>query len=528
MYTSLKIAYTCFKIQHWNQKLIDYGLGIIMTKLLFSLDKKTAQEYYRLSKSNKIRRIRYGIYTDNFTDPVEVIVKKHWMEIIPHIVTTGILSFRTAFELKTQPYKNGMDIIFLTSTYTKTIKLPGLVIKIYKGNPFNYIEQVKPSLARSNTARMLLENLNIVKSSVLKGIKTIGPMGVEKYLARELQIRGEARINAIRDEARKIANDLHYQTEYAKLSKIVSALLSTHDAKLLKTDFAKAILKKVPYDEERVRLFEKLALYLQNCIFRERPYTFSTNSFRNLAFFESYFSNFIEGIEFLIDEAEDIIFRGVEIYHRHADSHDVLANFDLANDYTDISITPKTTTEFLALLKTRHAYLMKSRPEKIPGEFKEKPNKAGSTFFVDPKKVVGTLMKGFEIYQALKDGLQRALFMHFLISEVHPFNDGNGRLSRIMLNSELVKAGLYKIIVPTVCRDNYLGGLRRATRDQSFYIYCKVMDQLQAYTESVEWDDYGAAREKIESDNADKLPDEGLPIFNRALRNLRLSDLMHP
>lgn len=93
------------------------------------------------------------------------------------------------------------------------------------------------------------------------------------------------------------------------------------------------------------------------------------------------------------------------------------------------------------------------------------------------------------------------------------------------MNSELVKAGLFKIIVPTVCRENYLGALRRATRDQFFHTYCKVMDQSQAYTESIHWADYGEAREKIELDCAHKTPDEGLPIFNRALRHLILSDL---
>ena len=33
--------------------------------------------------------------------------------------------------------------------------------------------------------------------------------------------------------------------------------------------------------------------------------------------------------------------------------------------------------------------------------------------------------------------------MQFLISEVHPFDDGNGRLSRIMMNAELVKSSLF-------------------------------------------------------------------------------------
>ena len=31
--------------------------------------------------------------------------------------------------------------------------------------------------------------------------------------------------------------------------------------------------------------------------------------------------------------------------------------------------------------------------------------------------------------------------MMFMMSEVHPFDDGNGRLARLMMNTELVSAG---------------------------------------------------------------------------------------
>lgn len=496
-----------------------------MSKLLFSLDANTAKRLSHLYKRQEIRRIYRGVYTDNLSDPIEEIVKKNWMQIVPHIISKGILSFRTAHDLKPSPYQKGLDIIFITSSYTKTIRIPGLIIKIYKGNSQEYSEQVLPYLSKSNVPRMLLENLTTVKSAALKKIKTISATGVEKYLARELASLGEARLNTIRDEAKKIANELGYKNEYKKLTEIISALLSTQKVTSLKNSYAKAVAKKEPYDENRLYLFENLNIYLQKCLFKERSYVFSATSFRNLSFFESYFSNYIEGTKFLIDEAEDIVFKGIEINQRHADSHDVLANYYLSNDYSEMSKTPNNAKEFIKILQSRHAYLMKERPEKNPGEFKVKPNKAGNTYFVEPKNVIGTLTKGFEIYKLLNDGFAKSLFMHFLISEVHPFDDGNGRVSRIMMNAELVKAGCIKIIVPTVCRDNYLGALRRATRDVHFQTYCKVMDQLQAYTDSLPWQEYGEARTKIEFDHADKTPDEGLPIFNRALRNLALSEL---
>ena len=246
---------------------------------------------------------------------------------------------------------------------------------------------------------------------------------------------------------------------------------------------------------------------------------------RTIAFFESYFSNFIEGTEFLVDEAEDIVFSGRKIANRHADSHDVLSLYELTSDFDEISRVPESSGDFLQLLKRRHEFLMRARPDKNPGKFKTKRNQAGNTVFVEPERVAGTIEHAFVSYQTLRHPLARALFMMFVVTEVHPFDDGNGRLARVMMNAELVVANQTKIIVPIAHRDNYLSSLRRVSRDKLFQTYCKVLDQSQAYSDSVDWSDYGGALSKLEKDSAFKIPEEGLPIFNRALRGLHLSEL---
>jgi Fic family protein len=162
---------------------------------------------------------------------------------------------------------------------------------------------------------------------------------------------------------------------------------------------------------------------------------------------------------------------------------------------------------------------MAERPDKRPGRLKKKSNQAGSTIFVEPEKVEGTLVQGFELYKKLSAGMLRALFMHFLVAECHPFDDGNGRLARIMMNAELVDAGLHKIIVPSVCRDNYLNGMRLASRNQRFRTNVKVLHQLHQYTASIDWMDYADVRQTLEQDAADQDPDDGLMVFNRRLRD---------
>lgn len=483
-----------------------------MTKLYFPSTPAESKRYTKLCQQHIMRRVYRGIYTDDMDLPIETLIQRHWMEVVAGVVSKGILSFQTAMDLKPRTDVAGEATVTLTSTYTKTLKLPGLTVRVKKGNCEDFLEQVLPNLARSNEPRLLLENLKVHETKK-----------VEMYLAnRVLRNRGETALNQLRDESRVVAEKLNYQAQYQTLNKLISALLSTHPPEtVLQTPYAKAVAKREPYDLHRLQILEQLSHFLLQQNLMVRDYTFNTKSFRNLSFFESYFSNFIEGTEFIIDEAEDIVFAGHEISHRHADSHDVLALFQIANDFYEMGTVPQTAAELIKLLSERHAQLMAARPDKQPGQFKSRKNKAGNTVFVSPEEVLGTLCQGFDIYARLPAGLAKALFMHFLISEVHPFNDGNGRMARLMMNAELVAAEQMKLIIPTVHRDNYLNGLRLITRQQQFDTYFKVMTQAHAYTNSIDWNDYGAARSKIETDYANRTPDEGLPRFNRALRGLR-------
>jgi hypothetical protein len=51
----------------------------------------------------------------------------------------------------------------------------------------------------------------------------------------------------------------------------------------------------------------------------------------------------------------------------------------------------------------------------------------------------------------------------FLIAEVHPFNDGNGRVSRLGMNAELEAARQARLIIPTSLRIDYLTVLEALT-----------------------------------------------------------------
>ncbi len=102
----------------------------------------------------------------------------------------------------------------------------------------------------------------------------------------------------------------------------------------------------------------------------------------------------------------------------------------------------------------------------------------------------------------------------------HPFDDGNGRLARIMMNAELVSQDQFKVIIPIVRRESYLNGLRSATRQGRFRIMVKVLHQMQCCTASMDWNEYAEVKATIQKDAADKEPDEGITIFNKVIAKL--------
>ena len=75
----------------------------------------------------------------------------------------------------------------------------------------------------------------------------------------------------------------------------------------------------------------------------------------------------------------------------------------------------------------------------------------------------------------------------FLVAEVHPFNDGNGRLARLVMNAELSQAMQCRIIVPTLYRETHLDCLRVLTREGDPSAFIKAMIDIQRWAASFDY-----------------------------------------
>ncbi len=315
----------------------------------------------------------------------------------------------------------------------------------------------------------------------------------------------------MRDKAKVIADKLDMQKEFAKLNRLISALLTTQPSKILTSPIAMARAFGNPYDPVRIELFEILFQYLQQIEFSNVPeINVDKTAYKNFAFFEAYFSNFIEGTIFELEEAKNIVKTEIPVANRDEDSHDVLGTYRIVSNLKEMSITPSTPEEFLKILQYRHQILLEARKSKKPGQFKYKNNRAGDTHFVDFNLVRGTLIRGFDYYRALNNPFAKAAYIMFMISEIHPFLDGNGRIARVMMNAELTKEKQTKIIIPTVYRDDYLGALRRLTRKKDPIVYVKMLQRAQEFSATIKANDMNEAELHLEACNAFKEHDQAI------------------
>jgi len=456
-------------------------------------------------RAANMRKIAPALYTTNLVDTPEAIIRRNAWQVVALYCPGAVVTDRTGIEGRI-----GADgIVFVVADRATDVDLPGLKIRPRKGvGPLEEDRLFIGGLHMACPGRLLLENMR--PSRMRSGAsRTFQRAEMEAYLDTVILRRGEDTLNVLRDEARRVAPVLGLEAEMLELDRLIGGLLGSRPDVGMTAPTAVARMAGRPYDKDRMVIFEALraALASEAPIIRRAP-DLGQQGADNLAFFEAYFSNFIEGTEFEVDEAADIVFRNVIPTSRSEDAHDVLGTFRIVADRNEMATVPKTAEELVSLMKRRHAVVMERRPDKHPGQFKDRNNRVGLRHFVDRDLVQGTLERGFEIYRSLSGAFERATFMMYLVAEVHPFLDGNGRVARIMMNAELAAAGEQRILVPIVFRNNYLSALRALSTDQHAGGLVRTFDFAQRYGLLIPWGAFEQARHVLAKTNAFMRPDQ--------------------
>ena len=437
-------------------------------------DASLARQLQRRSTSGELQRIAPGVYTlAGSEDEVRARVRRNWQHLAGHLVPGAVVSHISAFTRGLT--EAGYVTLSHPTRFNRTIKLPGVDFILLKGAAplAGDMPLGDTGLYWASRHRVLLENLGRI---TMNRPTRAGRDAVEERLVSILSASGEDALNQVRDAARAIAPALGAEKAFDELNQTVGLLLNTHQKGQLRTKPGQLVARGTPVDTERVARFELLASALRSIVLPSIPELAPAgNAKLHFAFIESYFSNFVEGTRFSLEEAESIVLRNAIVPSRPKDSHDILGVFNQAMNSGTRDSVPPPDAAFVAGLQERHRAMLERRPEANPGELKTEANYAGTTQFVLPAYVRGTLQEGSSLALSVPEGLPRAIFYAFLVSETHPFDDGNGRVSRLIMNAELSRLGLCRIIIPTLFHPQYVDCQRALTRSDETDGFIKAL-----------------------------------------------------
>ncbi|WCM21617.1 Fic family protein [Paraburkholderia bryophila] len=426
-----------------------------------STDPALNRSLQRRAKEGALTRVGPGVYVESGSE-AETVGKIHrnWQRIAAHSVPGAVVSHLSAFA---GGITASNEVVLSHPTrFNRRIQYPGLTLVLTKGAgpQSGDLRLGSLDLYWASQERALLENLSRGSATTRAGRDA-----VEERLITCLNANKEAGLNQLRDRARALAEPLGATAGYETLNGLIGALLSTHSKGVLKTKAGLAIAQGTPIDMERIHLFNTLATALRTAILPDIVDVAAQGNARiYFAFLESYFSNYVEGTRFSVEEAEGIVLRNQIVAQRPKDSHDILGVFNLAYRTDTRAAVPPVGDDFVDVLQERHRVMLERRPEVNPGHLKLEANFAGTTQFVQPSHVRGTLAEGSRVALTIPEGMGRAIYYLFLVAEVHPFADGNGRLSRLVMNAELSRCGRSRIIIPTLFHPQFVDCLRALTQ----------------------------------------------------------------
>jgi fido (protein-threonine AMPylation protein) len=97
---------------------------------------------------------------------------------------------------------------------------------------------------------------------------------------------------------------------------------------------------------------------------------------------------------------------------------------------------------------------------------------------LSPNAVRDAMPVLFELMKNEPDAAVRAILGHFLFVYIHPYMDGNGRIARFLMNTQLISGGYDWVIVPVEQRDKYMTALEQASIYTDIEVFTKLIAKL--------------------------------------------------
>ena len=132
---------------------------------------------------------------------------------------------------------------------------------------------------------------------------------------------------------------------------------------------------------------------------------------------------------------------------------------DLIIDKAEEPLTEELIKQLHGILKTGTS---DSRKDWFAvGDYKRLPNEVGGEQTCEPERVQESMQRLLEWYNAKSQHtLEDILDLHVRFEKIHPFQDGNGRVGRLIMFKECLCCGIVPFIITDELKMFYYRGLR--------------------------------------------------------------------
>ncbi len=203
-----------------------------------------------------------------------------------------------------------------------------------------------------------------------------------------------------------------------------------------------------------------------------------------------YESNRIEGNTLTLRETQMVIQEGITISGKSMREHLEAINHQEAILWVEDIVSRKVEFSASVLLQI-HALVLHSIDRDNAGRYRRVPVMIAGSKHLPPQPYMlqGLMDDYFAFYQTQKDQLHPVMLaaeMHERLVNIHPFIDGNGRTSRLVMNLILLQHGYPLAIIggDYESRMAYYNALEQAPDNKTIFlafIAQKVLDALNRY-----------------------------------------------
>ncbi len=195
----------------------------------------------------------------------------------------------------------------------------------------------------------------------------------------------------------------------------------------------------------------------------------------------TYNSNGIEGNTLTLRETQ-VVLEGITVGGKSLKEHLEAINHEQAILFLDDLIKDKKPiTE--SNIKNIHQLVLKEIDDKNAGKYRDENVKIkGATHIPPDYLIVPELMKKLIInYDDWKKyhPIIRASLLHGELVKIHPFVDGNGRTSRLVMNLSLMNSGYLPVIIKKEKRLEYYNALDKAHTTGDYTDFVKLVNELE-------------------------------------------------